>query len=501
MALKRIHQSSNTGETPEEMFRDIKNRKVLGALPHQAAIWREYCKKEFIDSSDIALQLPTGSGKTLVGLGIAEWRRRRFKERVVYLCSTTQLVNQVVEQSHIKYGIRANAFTGSRRDYSPTSKAEYASAEAISVTNYNALFNTNPFFDDADIIILDDAHAAENYISKYWSLLIERFNTKNKHDILFKVLISALRDVITSEQYSRLVSQSPDFRDSQWVEKIPTPYFYSKISELIAIFDEHTKDNSLQYPWSIIRDHLFACQMYTSVSGILVRPVIPPTRMHPPFAKAKQRIYMSATLGEGGELERIAGVEKITRLAVEGWDKQGIGRRFFFFPQASLNEEAANNLSIEMIKKIDRALVLVPDDDAASQLKTKIAKETGYKIFDATQIEKSKQPFMAESKAVAVVANRYDGIDLPDDECRLLIVSRIQRATNLQEKFLVTRMPAGILFTDRILTRIVQAVGRCTRSDTDYAAVVILGEELSNKYLLSKNYLIYPYLVENTSAA
>ena len=154
-----------------------------------------------------------------------------------------------------------------------------------------------------------------------------------------------------------------------------------------------------------------------------------------------------------------------------------------------------------MIKKIDRALVLVPDDDAASQLKTKIAKETGYKIFDATQIEKSKQPFMAESKAVAVVANRYDGIDLPDDECRLLIVSRIQRATNLQEKFLVTRMPAGILFTDRILTRIVQAVGRCTRSDTDYAAVVILGEELSNKYLLSKNYLIYPYLVENTSAA
>jgi hypothetical protein len=108
--------------------------------------------------------------------------------------------------------------------------------------------------------------------------------------------------------------------------------------------------------------------------------------MHPPFAKAKQRIYMSATVGEGGELERIAGVEKITRLVVEGWDKQGIGRRFFFFPQASLNEEAAINLSIEMIKKIDRALVLVPDDDAASQFRTKIAKQTDYKIFEAAQM-------------------------------------------------------------------------------------------------------------------
>jgi len=55
MALKRIHQSSNTGETPEEMFRDIKSRKIPGALPHQAEIWREYCKKEFLDATDIAL--------------------------------------------------------------------------------------------------------------------------------------------------------------------------------------------------------------------------------------------------------------------------------------------------------------------------------------------------------------------------------------------------------------------------------------------------------------
>jgi hypothetical protein len=469
------------------MFRDIKRRKVPGALPHQAKIWGEYCKPEFLGAADLALQLPTGSGKTLVGVCIAEWRRRRFKERVVYLCPTTQLVNQVVEQSNSKYGIRLNAFTDGRKKYSPTSKAEYANAEAVAVTTYSALFNTNSFFNNADIIILDDAHAAENYIAKFWSLLVERFNKKENHENLYKVLISALCQVITPEQYSRLISPDPDFRDYQWVEKVPTPYLYSKLKELIAIFDEHTKDNSLQYPWSVIRDHLFACQMYTSVSGILVRPVIPPTRTHEPFARAKQRIYMSATLGEGGELERIAGVEKVTRLTVDGWDKQGIGRRFFFFPETTLDQEAAIDLSIKMIQATDRALVLVPDDDSASEFKEKIKKQTGYKIFDATQIEKSKHPFISETNAVAVVANRYDGIDLSDDECRLLIVSGIQRATNLQEKFLVTRMPAGILFTDRIITRIVQAVGRCTRSDTDYAAVVVLGEELSNRYLLDKD--------------
>jgi hypothetical protein len=338
---------------------------------------------------------------------------------------------------------------------------------------------------NADVIILDDAHAAENYIAMYWSLLVER--SKDEHKTLFKVLVSALQDVIAPEQYLRLIKNTPDGSDYQWVDKIPTPYLHEKFGELIQIFDEHTTGNNLQYPWSVIRDHLFACQMYTSVSGILIRPVIPPTRTHEPFARAKQRIYMSATLGEGGELERISGVEKITRLTARGWDKQGIGRRFFFFPETHFEHKDAVDLSIDMIKTTNRALVLVPDDSAAREFRKKITDKIGYTLFDASQIEKTKQAFISEENSVAVVANRYDGIDLPDEECRLLIVSGIQRTTNLQERFLVTRMPVGILFTDRILTRIVQAVGRCTRSDTDYAAVVILGEELSNKYLLDKD--------------
>jgi hypothetical protein len=36
-------------------------------------------------------------------------------------------------------------------------------------------------------------------------------------------------------------------------------------------------------------------------------------------------------------LERITGIEKIVRLPIpKGWDKQGIGRRFFLFPERSM---------------------------------------------------------------------------------------------------------------------------------------------------------------------
>src|SRR5689334_21464039 len=69
------------------------------------------------------------------------------------------------------------------------------------------------------------------------------------------------------------------------------------------------------------------------------------------------------------------------------------------------------------------------------------------------------------------------------------------RAVNLQERFLMSRMGAAILLTDRMLTRITQAFGRCTRSATDYSCVVVLGHEVLN--LLArreKRSLLHPEL-------
>jgi hypothetical protein len=476
MPFKKIHRSSLSTETPETLYRDYRNRQIEGPLAHQADIVREYYNNA-VDKSDVALQLPTGSGKTFVGLWIGEWRLRHFGEKVVYLCPTKQLAHQVVEQSINKYGIKANLFTGKQAEYLPGNKFEYRNAETIAVTTYSGLFNTNSFFDNADVIILDDAHAAENYIAKYWSLEISRKNNW----LIFKALIDYFKPVLPESHYLRLISPSPSISDTQWIEKVPTPLLYELCPKLISLLDEQVKDSDLQYPWSVIRDHLNACHIYISYDTILFRPLIPPTRTHKPFSQAKQRLYMSATLGEGGELERLAGVENIERLTIpDGWDQQGIGRRLFLFPESSLDEDSSLDLICKMICSTNRSLILTPDKPTEEKLGESILKKaTQYQIFNASEIEKSKQDFITREKAVAVVANRYDGIDLPGDECRLLIIQNLQKATNLQEKFLATRLAAGVLFQDRIRTRIIQAVGRCTRSATDYAAVVILGDELS----------------------
>jgi hypothetical protein len=483
MTFKLSKRMISAAESPEALFRDLRNRSVEGLLSQQADMLRKYM--EHVDNCDVAMQMPTGSGKTLVGLLIAEWRRRIYRERAVYLCPTRQLVNQVVEQARHKYGIQARAFTGSQRDYGPSEKSEYISAEVLAVTTYSGLFNTNSFFDNAQFIVLDDAHAAENYVGSYWSLKIDKRNDDQR--TLYDAVLSVLDDVLPSTDVAKLINETAD-GEGIWANMLPGPVFYEKHDELLSIFDVHcTQLSDLRYKWQVLREKLSSCQLYYGATGFLIRPLIPPTESHAAFADAKQRVYMSATLGDGGELERLVGKRSLTRIpAPTGWDKQGIGRRLFFFPLRSLDEDECQHLIIPMVEISGRALILTPSRRDADVFRQLIqANLADFTIFEATDIEHSKNPFISDPNAVAIIANRYDGIDLVGDECRLLIASGLPKATNLQEQFLITRMGLPILYHDRIRTRFVQAIGRCTRSSTDYAAIVILGEQLNNFLLQS----------------
>lgn len=476
MPFKKSSPTTAAPDSPEQLFMDFPRRKYSGVLDHQGQILRT-CGTTALQSSEVALQLPTGSGKTLVGLLIAEWRRRKFSERVLYLCPTNQLVNQVVEESVNKYGLDVNGYTGSARAYDPTAKSQYTNADRVAVTNYNSLFNTNPFFKDPDLIIVDDAHAAENYIAQLWTFRVERF--REEHSVLFAAISGVLKSALEPHLYVRLTGEWANLTDRLWVDKIPTPDMVRITPDLREVIDLHVGKLDLKHPWMMISEHLHACQLYISSSEILIRPLIPPTWTHPSFEGAKQRIFMSATLGAGGDLERLTGRRHITRLAIpQGWDRQGIGRRFFIFPGMSLDDAGIRAVRRAFMSRAGRSLVLVPTNDAGQAIKDDITENINFKTFSADDIESTKAPFIQESHAVAVVANRYDGIDFPGDDCRLLFIEGLPRATNLQERFLMTRMGANLLFNERVQTRVLQAVGRCTRSLNDFSAVVVTGEEL-----------------------
>ncbi|MCD9088275.1 DEAD/DEAH box helicase [Stenotrophomonas sp. SY1] len=482
MAFKRVTKIPQATSSPENLIFDLPRRKIPGVLTHQSEVMRAYYETS-TEKSDVALQLPTGSGKTLVGALIAEWIRRKKGERVVYLTPTKQLVNQVVTQCESRYGIQANGFTGAKSDYSPSSRSEYKTAEKIAITNYSSLFNTNPFFCDADVIIIDDSHAAENYIASMWSVSLLKVD--HDHTACFNSIVSALKPHLDDASNYKLRSSRDE--NNGWIDKVPTPSFIKSINEIRSIIDEHaTTVKSIRYPWSLIRSNLHACHLYLNESEILIRPLIPPTWTHEAFTNARQRIYMSATLGKGGDLERLFGRKKIHRISTPtGWDKQGVGRRLFLFPGMSLDDKEASNLRLSMMQRAGRSLVLVPSTTNGESIRTEIESKISFRTLDAVDIEVTKDPFLKENHAVAIVANRYDGIDFPGDECRVTFVEGLPTATNMQEKFLMSRMAANVLFNERVQTRVLQAIGRCTRSLEDYSAVIVNGLDLQD-YLTDK---------------
>lgn len=477
MPFKKTQPPLPVPASPDQLLRTFSRRKIPDVLPHQQQLLQSYV--EVASKSDIALQLPTGSGKTLVGLLAAEWIRRKHHERVVYLCPTRQLVHQVVDLSENTYGLHVVGFVGSQHDYDPVPKAEYRNADAVAVTTYSSVFNSNPFFHDASVLIIDDAHAAESYIADVWSV---RLTASNENQVnARKALFGLLRPHLDSTTFARLTGQWSGVDNYDWVDMLPVPTFFRLRGEITEILDEHAESAGAEYSWARLRDHLHTCNMYFSTGEMLIRPLIAPTWTHAPFTEPRQRIYMSATLGRGGELERTMGRTPIHRLPIsDEWTRQGVGRRLFLFPSMSLTPEEIEPLTDRMMRKAGRSLVLVPSDKDANELVGHMSNDLGMSTFRAKDLETSKTPFTTTADAVAVIANRYDGLDFSGDECRLEFVAGLPQATNLQERYLMSRMGANVLYNERVWTRVLQSIGRCTRSMQDYAAVVLTDERVVN---------------------
>jgi superfamily II DNA or RNA helicase len=96
-------RSLGVSETPALLFRDLKRDQAIKFLwlwGHQEKVLDAF-HKAHVNAKDLAIELPTGTGKTLVGLLIGEFRRINRSERVVFLCATKQLCAQV--NRHVRH--------------------------------------------------------------------------------------------------------------------------------------------------------------------------------------------------------------------------------------------------------------------------------------------------------------------------------------------------------------------------------------------------------------
>lgn len=479
----RKAKAATSYATAEELFNKLPNRsKSHGYLRQpQADVLRQY--QGLTRDSDIALELPTGTGKTLVGLLIAEWRRRRSGEPVAFLTVTNQLARQVIREGE-RIGIRCANLIGTKETRDPAQVGLYKTGQAVAVTTYSNLFNIKPVIQASNVIVFDDAHGGEQVASDMWTVRIEAKRSPS----VYEECLDAIRMALTETQL-RTVTDRSTYNS---VELADTRLHPGCTEHLTAVLDG-TSEDWIRFPWIGIRNHLEACLIMVSAREICIRPLVPPSHVHTPFAETKQRIYMSATLGGEGDLQRGYGIHKVVSVRAEHaqW-----GKRYIFMPELHMDEhEAWRSVgSAWSALSPKRALLLAPSGpalDAAFEKMSSIASPAPRRL-GKQDVEDSLDPFVESDNSALCLAGRYDGIDLPGDDCRLLVMYDSPSAVNSLERHLRAHWKLGPVLRRRERTRLIQGLGRCTRDATDYAVIFMLGQSLVDSLTMPSMRRLFP---------
>ena len=362
MAFRRHSQHHDVPNSPELLHRNLPRGPgaVASLWTHQSDIIREYMANHQ-NSADVALELPTGTGKTLPGLLIAEWVRLKRGCHVIYACPTRQLARQVFETAQ-REGLSAALLIGNHREW-PVEHASFVATECIAMTTYSSIFNVSPKLEIPELIVFDDAHSGEQYVAGAYSVNILRSEDEETYLKILSVLAPALDGLFVERLRSdiRDIAAHEHVRIALPVQEI---WLLQNLEQTLA----RELDGNSAFQFSMIRSGLASCIICISESSILIRPLIPPTHENRILREAKQRIYLSATLGHGGELERAFGRKHIDRIPLpDSSPTPRSGRRFFVFADL-VKGTSSRDITKRIVGAVGKALVLTPDYKSASDL-------------------------------------------------------------------------------------------------------------------------------------
>jgi hypothetical protein len=151
----------------EQNLVDFRSARFTQLRPGQRQVLATYADQH-LDTTDLAIEMPTGEGKTLLALLIADHALTRGWS-VAYLTGTRQLAERVEEEAKA-LGLDVVRFAS--KDHGGAKLDDYHQAQSVGVMNYWVYFNSNPVPQPADLVIFDDAHLAEQPLSGLQTLRI-----------------------------------------------------------------------------------------------------------------------------------------------------------------------------------------------------------------------------------------------------------------------------------------------------------------------------------------
>jgi superfamily II DNA or RNA helicase len=165
-----------------ELFASHRSTTIRKLWPWQKEVLAAYGEV----TGDAAVELPTGTGKTLIGLLAGEEFRESTNGPVAYLAGNKQLAQQIERQA-LDLGFPVVRFQGGKETWDKKDVRRYNFAHAVGVMNYWNYFNASPGVDPAGMLILDDVHLLESPLRDYFTVFVET-GTKTCDRILSRIV-------------------------------------------------------------------------------------------------------------------------------------------------------------------------------------------------------------------------------------------------------------------------------------------------------------------------
>ena len=463
--MQRLNLAIEKGQKPIDPLHIFQKLTLRGSIENiwepQAEALREWHRRR--SDSDVAIEMNTGGGKTLVGLLIARSLVNEMRRRVLYVCPNNQLVEQTYDRAR-EIGLSpARRYKGDWQD-----RGEFEAGNEFCLTNYATVFNGRSIFRNEALgaLIFDDAHVAENNIRDQFTLKIP-----SDHEAFSKILHLCRHHFANSGKESHFDDVAA--KRPNTVLLIPMFIVWQHADQFRRILiDSRVEDNNdTQFAWEYLKNHLDRCCFVACGSELQITPTVPPLSELSYFREGTRRVYLTATLPSRASFARTFGISEPTIVRPNG--KSGDAQRLFVFVRGEDDEtqrEEAKGLVAGQ-----KSCVISPSAKKGQNWEPPaIIYDTRYGQDAIDRFAKSENAEM-----LGLVA-RYDGIDLPGDACRLLILDGLPVGESLIDQFIDESIQVETIRTSHRATRIVQAIGRIFRSNTDHGVVLLVGPELQS---------------------
>lgn len=455
---------------PRRIFNALpkKNARYNYARDVQAEVWEQWEVRR--SDSDLVVKMNTGSGKTLVGLMMLKSGLNEKVGPSAYVAPNKHLASQVrAEAEGLGLAVTDN----------PRSAA-FQDGRAILVTHVHRVVNGRSVFGVAGdgrtpvrigSLLIDDAHASLATVQDAFTLGLP------SDTAAYRELQSLFAPALKGQSAALL----QDILDGDTAAVLRVPYWDWRglQDQALGILQRYKGDAALEWSWPLVSNDLAHCDVAFSATRAELRAAVLPIDRIPSFVSATRRIYMTATLADDSILVTHFGANPDTlREPLTPSTAADLGERMILAPLETHPNVSVVSVQRMLAEKAKRVNVVVV---APSTRRTQMWTDVADVIADSESIEATVAALRQGHVGLVVFNNRYDGIDLPGDACRILVIDGVPEAYGALDRVEMLALEHSQAATGRQIQRIEQGMGRGIRSKDDYCVVVLLDHRLTQR--------------------